>query len=355
VVNLTRTFPNQNLFQRKAVMSLDDLTHDQKFHSFALLRCRDHKSLTNPQLLKHFGVRTLIESIAKSSNERRADLVQRCTGIKRNSALKMDATASISMIETALDEQDTNADEVFDEKNGGISTEEIVRYFPLDQVFDLWFHSGFITTETDDDKAFMADIYDFVIQHKLLGEMTALQLVQDLGIVHFVSDKCPIELRTKLLEKVLTYGEPMLAKARPDASSANAAKAKPFTAADLLIAIRPTDLVRFIPLAHMSRPIYALAAAKGWMKVQAVLPPGALDSELPPAPTSGTPSEAPPASPDDAELDAMLAQQGVGDGEAEVVIEADGADDVTTVGPRPGLEVPRPPPLNKKDKKAARG
>ncbi len=342
-------------------MSLDDLTHDQKFHSFALLRCRDHKSLTNPQLLKHFGVRTLIESIAKSSNERRADLVQRCTGIKRNSALKMDAAASISMIETALDEKDTNADEVFDEKNGGISTEEIVRYFPLDQVFDLWFHSGFITTETDDDKAFMADIYDFVIQHKLLGEMTALQLVQDLGIAHFVSDKCPIELRTKLLEKVLAYGEPMLAKARPDASSANAAKARPFTAADLLIAIRPTDLVRFIPLAHMSRPVYALATAKGWMKVQAVLPPGALDSEAPPPPDKAKSDEDILAELE-AEEKAKKEREENGSKEPadeEEVVVVDGDDDEVAPAAasdgKTGLTVPQPPPLKKdKEKKAAR-
>ena len=326
-------------------MSLDDLSHDQQFHSFALLRCRDHKSLTNDQLLKHFGVRTLIESIAKSSNERRADLVQKCTGIKRNSALKMSATDSIAMIETALAEKDTNADEVFDEKTQGISTEEIVRYFPLDQVFDLWFHSGFITTETDPDKAFMADIYDFVIQHKLLGEMTALTLVQDLGIVHFVSDKCPIELRTKLLEKVLSQGEPMLAKARPDASSANAAKAKPFTASDLLNTIRPTDLVRFIPLGHMSRPIYALATAKGWMKTQAVLPPGALDSEAPPPPSAEPGSEAPPANAEDAEADAGQGEEG--DGSTVVVIDGDGdaGEDITAIGARPAIEVPRPPPL----------
>jgi len=342
-------------------MSLQNLTDDQQFHSFALLRCREHKAIDNARMLAHFGVRVLIESIAKSSNDRRADLVQKCTGIKRNSALKMDVEASIVMIETALSERDTNADEVFDEKDNGISTEEMVRFFPLDRVFDLWFHSGFVTTETNDDKAFMADIYDFVIQRKLLGEMTALQLTLDLGVQHFVSDKCPIELRVKLLDKVLQHGEPMLAKARPDASSANAAKARPFTATDLLSTISPTDLVRFIPLGHLSKPIYALATAKGWMQVKQALPPEALDSVVPPAlPRGSSESDEPIVVTGEgdadlaAETDALL--EGDGKGDEVVVVDGDGDadEDVTVVAGKPGLEVPKPPALRKDEKKRAR-
>jgi hypothetical protein len=113
-------------------MSLENLTNDQQFHSFALLRCRDHKAIDSQRMLDHFGVPTLIESIAKSSNERRADILQKCTGIRPKSALKMGAGETISMIQTALEEGDTNAGEIFDEKHGGISTEEIVRFFPLE-------------------------------------------------------------------------------------------------------------------------------------------------------------------------------------------------------------------------------
>ncbi|HVM91031.1 MAG TPA: hypothetical protein VMU11_04000 [Verrucomicrobiae bacterium] len=337
-------------------MTIQDLTDDQQFHSFALIRCRTHKAIDNALMLHHFTIRILIESVARSSNERRADLVQLCTGMKRNSALKLSIDASIAMIETALAAGDTSPDEIFDEASNGITTEEIVRYFPLDRVFELWINSGFIATETKDDKAFMADLYDFINQRKMFGEMTALQLVQELGLRYFVSDKCPIEKRVKLLETVLNFGEPMLAKARPDASSANAAKAKPFTAANLLETITPTDLVDFVPLGHMSKPIFALAKAKGWIKPE--LPKEALDSEAPPAGGSSDADDPEVVTQSDgdasvlaAETDALL--EGDAKGEEEQVVVVDD-DEATTVADRSGLTVPKPPPLSKKDRQKAR-
>lgn len=347
-------------------MSLENLSNDQQFHSFALLRCRDHKAIDSQRMLTHFGVPTLIESIAKSSNERRADILQKCTGIKRNSALKMGVAETISMIQVALAEGDTTAAEIFDEENGGISTEEIVRFFPLDQVFDLWFHSGFITAETKEDKAFMADLYDFISQHQMFGPMTSLELVQQIGIQHFVSDKCPIEKRTKLLEKVLQFGDPALVSTRTDASSMNAGKTKGFASSHLLETITPTDLVGFIPLAHLSKPIYALAKAKGWMKTKgAQIPEGALDSVSPPAPdsmTSGNDGAASGQAESDEDILARLeaeerAKQERGEGGDEgnpadvVVIDTDDEDPATSDGS--GVQSAKPPPL-KKDKRSAR-
>jgi len=340
---------------------LEDLDNDQQFNAFALTRCRDHKEVSDDRMLSHFGVSILIESVSKNSNDRRADLVQKSTGIKRNSALKMGLPESISLVQTALSEKDTSAKEIFDESGGGISTVEIVQFFPPDKVFDLWFHSGFITSGQDDDKAFMADIYDFINQRDMFGPMTALTLVQEIGMKYFISDECPIEKRLKLLETVLQYGEPMLSKSRDGASSANAAKAKPFTAANLLATITPTDLVGFVPLTHLSKPIYTLATTKGWIKQ--ALPPEALDSVVPPA----LPAQVTPANEADGEAksaerteEERLADEvdalEESDDAPVVMVDGDGDDDAkTVVAPKSAFEVPRPPQLRgRDDKKKAR-
>jgi hypothetical protein len=265
-------------------MSIEDLTKDQKFQAFAMRRTIDHKIVHPKKMLNDFTVKVLVESLATISNERRAELVQKCTGMKRGSALKMSVEESIRAIEIALIEGDTNAEEIFDDLHEpkGISESEIIRFFPPDRVFNTWFYSGFITAEGEDDQALMSDLWDFIIEHKLLGEMTALQLAQDLGLHHFVSDKCPIEKRAELVLRVLHYGEPMLASSRPDgsSSSANANKARPFSAIALFSVVKPADLVKYVRLSEMSKPLEEMAKTKGWLKTG--LPPEALDSVIPP-------------------------------------------------------------------------
>jgi len=297
-------------FLRRYRMSIEDLTKDQQFQAFALRRTLDHKALDPAKMLMDFTVKVLVESIAAVSNERRADLVQKSTGIKRKSALRMSIEESIKAIDLALSEGDTTADEIFDDKEDprGVSEGEIIRFFPPDRVYRTWYNSGFVVAASAGDQAVMADLWDFILEHKLLGDMTALQLVQELGLHHFVSDKCPAEKRKELIETVLQYGEPMLSSSRPDgsSSSANANKSRACTAITLLSVVKPADLVKFIRLTDMAKPIEELAKTKGWIKSDSVIPPSNAS--------------------DDAEADAAAAEAlAASDGEGvEVVLDADG-------------------------------
>lgn len=312
-------------------MSIADLTKEQQFQAFAMRRTIDHKVVHPKKMLDDFTVKVLIESLAKISNERRADLVQLATGMKRGSALKLTIEKSIEAIELALTEEDTDADELFTESKGGIKEDEIIRFFPPDRVFNTWFYSGFITAEGPEDKSLMADLWDFILEHKLLGDMTALQLAQDLGLHHFVSDKCPAEKRNELLKAVLTYGEPMLAPSRADSSSANANRAKPFTAVALFSVVKPSDLVKFIPLTVMAKPLEELAKTKGWIKpmVEVPLPPPSSGGSVPPE--NGLPPEA---------LDSVAPPKGDDMPEIEVSSDAGGGEltlDVDMDDKRPSI------------------
>lgn len=271
------------------------LSTAQKFQSFALNRCRVRGILTPEKMLRHFTIETIVKSIAVN-NERRADLVVKCVGTKRNSALKQDVEDSRRAIELALEVGDTNAEEIFDEKGdpAGASTDEIAFYLPGDKVFDLWFNAGWPGGDSD-DKAFMANMWEFILEHKMFGDSTHLQLVMELGPAFFVADKIPHALRTSVLGAVLKNGEPLLHKSDGEGSSVLIAdKGRAFTAKDLLDMMPPSALVEYLELSDMARPIAVLAKTNGWMK----MPPASVSLPPPPAAVE-TASEPPPAPSDD--------------------------------------------------------
>jgi hypothetical protein len=289
-------------------MQTKDLPIPQKFQSFALNRVRTHQLVAPKGMLSHFGLETLITSVAVERT-RLLDIVERVTRTHRkilerkfSPELDLDRThmMALELIHDAIEAEAATAEDLFDENGtpNGISTDEIAHFFPGDKVFELWFYSGWHSGD-EFDKKFMADVWDFVIEHKMFGPMTHLDLVTKLGVGLFMSDKIPHVVRTAVLEAVLQNGEPLLRKTDPgrDSSSMNATGSKAFTAAKLLEVMTPTVLTQHIEISQLGRPIIELAKQLGWIKVPAVnvevpkpeisaLPPEALDSVVPPAPST---------------------------------------------------------------------
>lgn len=243
-----------------------NLTIPQLFQSFALNRCRVGKLITPERLLNHFGVDTLIRSVA-ADPKRLADIVIRVTGTHRKIVEKYDIEKSIEQVNLSLDVEAATPDDLFDETStpAGISTDEIALFFPGDSLFDLWFNAGWLGGDKD-DKEFMAHIWDFIIEHNMFGENTHLDLVMELGLSHFMSDKTPATLRTALFECALKRGEPMLRPTTEDSSSMTAGEGKPFTAKNALTIMPPSMMVEYILITDMARPVESLAKRNGWIK-----------------------------------------------------------------------------------------
>lgn len=284
-------------------MLTKDLPIPQKFQSFALNRVRAHQLVNPKQMLDHFSLETLITSVAVERS-RLLDIVERVTRthrkiLERKFPMDLDLNKThmmaLELIHDALEAEAATAEDVFDENGSpaGISTDEIAHFFPGDKVFELWFYSGWHGGD-EFDKRFMADVWDFVIEHKMFGPTTHLDLVTKLGIGLFTSDKIPHAVRTAVLEAVLQNGEPLLRKTDPgrDSSSTNAPGGKAFTAAKLLEVMTPTVLTQHIEISQLGRPIIELAKSLQWIrppatavevpKPEAAIPPEAMDSVAPP-------------------------------------------------------------------------
>lgn len=302
-------------------MQTKDLPIPQKFQSFALNRVRAHQLVDPKKMLSHFGLETLITSVAVERG-RLLDIVERVTRTHRkilerkfSPDLELDRThmMALELIHDAIEAEAASADDLFDENGtpSGISTDEIAHFFPNDKVFELWFYSGWQVGD-EFDKRFVADVWEFVIEHKMFGPTTHLDLVTKLGVARFMSDKIPHEIRTAVLEAVLQNGEPLLRKTDPgrDSSSTNVNASKGFTAAKLLGVMTPTVLSQYIEINQLGQPIFELAKQLGWVKAAPVIvvpqpppasseppssgiPPEALDSQAPPPPAAAAESDEP--------------------------------------------------------------
>lgn len=283
-------------------MQTKDLPIPQKFQSFALNRVRAHELVDPKRMLSHFGLETLITSVAVERT-RLLDIVERVTRTHRkilerkfSPEIELDRThmMALELIHDAIEAEAATAEDLFDENGtpNGISTDEIAHFFPGDKVFELWFYSGWHGGDAF-DKKFMSDVWEFVIEHKMFGPTTHLDLVTKLGVARFMSDKIPHEIRTAVLEAVLQNGEPLLRKTDPgrDSSSTNSSGSRGFTASALLGVMTPTVLTQHIEISQLGQPIIELAKQLQWIKTApaVVVPPPAEPSE--PA-KSGIPAEA---------------------------------------------------------------
>lgn len=260
------------------------LTTEQRLQSFALNRCRACELIAPKRLLLHFTLKTLVESVAHDPS-RLHDIVERVTGTRRKIVEKKTVEEALAMIGEALEVGAATPEDLFDESSSpaGISTDEIAFFFPADQVFDLWFNSGWMLGGSKDDKIFMANIWEFIIEHQMFGKTTHLELILALGLVHFVSDKMPLVFREEFAMAVFLDGEPLTRKATPDSSSTSSGGSRPFSAASLLKVITPETLSEYVELPIMARPIEALAKKHGWIKTVVIettaesVPPPAAD------------------------------------------------------------------------------
>lgn len=243
------------------------LTTEQQLQSFALNRCRACELIAPKRLLQHFTLETLVKSVA-SNPSRLHDVVVRVTGTHRKIVEKKTAEEALTMISEALAVGAATPEDLFDESGSpaGISTDEIAFFFPPDQLFDLWFNSGWQIGDTREDKTLTANVLEFILEREMFGKTTPLELVLALGLEHFVSDKVPHALRSEIIKAVLLEGEPLTRKSTPDSSSTSAGGARPFLAANLLKVVTPEMLVEYVELPIMARPIEALAKKHGWIK-----------------------------------------------------------------------------------------
>jgi len=265
------------------------LTPEQELQSFALNRCRVCELIAPKRLLQHFTLETLVKSVA-SDLSRLYDIVVRVTGTHRKIVEKKTIEESLAMIREALEVKAATPEDLFDESSSpaGISTDEIAFFFPPDQVFDLWFNAGWMIGGAKDDKAFMANIWDFILERQMFGKTTPLELVLSLGLGHFVTDKVPHALRTAIIDAVIFESEPLTRKATLDSSSTGVNESRPFPAASLFKVVTPEMLVEYVELSIMARPIEALAEKHGWIKKvviettgESVPPPPADDGSKP--------------------------------------------------------------------------
>lgn len=264
------------------------LTTEQRLQSFALNRCRACDLIAPKRLLLHFTLKTLVESVAHDLT-RLYDIVVRVTGTRRKIVEKKTVEEALAMISEALEVGAATPEDLFDESStpAGISTDEIAFFFPADQVFDLWFNSGWMLGGSKDDKAFMANIWEFIIEHQMFGQTTHLELVLALGLEHFVSDKMPHVFRTEFAMAVFLDSEPQTRKATSDSSSTGVSGARPFPASSLLKVITPETLSEYVELSIMARPIEALAKKHEWIKKVVIettgesVPPPAADGSKP--------------------------------------------------------------------------
>ncbi len=243
------------------------LTTEQRLQSFALNRCRACDLIAPKRLLQHFTLETLVKSVATDPS-RLHDIVVRVTGTRRKIVEKKTVEEALAMVGEALEVGAATPEDLFDESSmpAGINTDEIAFFFPPDQVFDLWFNAGWQIGGAKDDKTFMANIWEFILEHQMFGKTTPLEMVLALGLGHFVTDRMPHLLRTELLEAVFLDSEPLTRKATPDSSSTSSGGSKPFSAASLLKVITPEMLSEYVDLPIMARPIEALAKKHGWIK-----------------------------------------------------------------------------------------
>jgi hypothetical protein len=363
-------------------MQTKDLPIPQQFQSFALNRVRAHKLVDPKGMLSHFGLETLITSVAIERG-RLLDIVERVTRTHRkilerkfpaDLELNKIHMMALELIHDALEAEAATADDLFDEngKPSGISTDEIAYFFPGDKVFELWFYSGWHGGDQF-DKEFMADVWTFVIEHKMFGPTTHLDLVTKLGVARFMSDKIPATVRTAVLEAVLQNGEPLLRKTDPgrDNSSTNSTGSKGFTAAKLLEVMNPSVLAQHIEINQLGQPIIELAKQLGWIKVAPTvvvpqpapassessssgIPPEALDSQAPPPPAA-TESDEPEVAIGEAADSELSLEVDMDDKRPSITDDDSTADEPTMVvsaadveRQKKGKDKPKgPPPLSK--------
>lgn len=187
---------------------------------------------------------------------RRADILHKClNGMSHATAASLPPEVAGLILENALKVEDTTTQDIY----SALTPEDVVRYLGAKLVWDLlhvkkrWPKT---VTVPHQDQELMFHLYDQIIKRHLLdgkGTNTWKELVKAIGFGYFVCDLVPHDLRTKVLETVITVGE----------------ADKSYKAKNLFEEIRTDELVKYIPLVVLELGLIAVAKKYDWVEAQA--------------------------------------------------------------------------------------
>lgn len=201
--------------------------------------------LTYEKILETFPPEDLMKGFKEEAN-RRADILGKCVGTKRNTALRLSPENAATNLNAALSEGDTTAQEIL----VVVGVDDLVRTQPCKRLWKLIREAGCVESDGDEHKRLLEHMICEAIIEKLAGASpeTELSLVKGIGYKHFVSDNVPLKHRTAILERAL--------------------HAEPFTAADLLKLMDPEVLTQHIPWQNLVKAIDELASLNQWLDTE---------------------------------------------------------------------------------------
>lgn len=259
-------------------------------------RMGDEPILNDADVLRTFGPEDLMHGF-RDEVEKRAEIIERSTGMKKKLALGMPIELAAQTLSQALapDVAVTDATEIF----SVVSAEDLVRTQDPKRVWQLVYGNGWLLTDAPLNKAYMKFLLTEIIEHDLLGPNTPLGVFSAIGPLAFVSDRMPEEDSAALLLQIMIRGEPLLRTATPDSSSLNSDSPRPFTAKHLIESVSIEKLVEHNPLSLLAKVLEDLAKTHGWVEAISSLtdrpPPSEEDGSGDLDIVIGTESEAPPA------------------------------------------------------------